>query len=160
MLRYIASLPGKVQLMPTDPISQLKVNEVMGLSADFEREWAPCVYMAMMPEKYGYDPEYKKTEEGKESVKKLRETFLSTSFPRFLKYYEDFINESNDAFLCGPEITIADCVVVPQLVRYTLGFIDYVPKDSLEKTNPKVAAYVNRFLAVPEVKEWYDSSKK
>jgi len=35
-----------------------------------------------------------------------------------------------------------------------------VPKDSLEKINPKVAAYVNRFLAVPEVKEWYDSSKK
>lgn len=87
----------------------------------------------------------------------MREAFLAVNFPRYLKYYENLLDE-NGGFICGPEVTIADCVVVPQLVRYTLGFIDHVPKDSLEKTNPKVAEYVARFLAIPAVQEWY--SKK
>ena len=48
MLRYVASLPGKIQLIPADPMGQLKVNEVLGLAGDFEREWSPCLYMAMV----------------------------------------------------------------------------------------------------------------
>ena len=48
MLRYVASLPGNIQLFPTDPLDQLKVNEVIGLAGDFDREWSTCVYMAMV----------------------------------------------------------------------------------------------------------------
>ena len=48
MLRYVASLPGNMPLFPTDPLGQLKVNEAIGLAGDFEREWSPCLYMAMV----------------------------------------------------------------------------------------------------------------
>jgi glutathione S-transferase len=58
-----------------------------------------------------------------------------------------------DQFICG-EITIADCVILPQLAKWQAGYVDYIPKDILD-SYPVITAYLERIRAVPAVAAWY-----
>ena len=54
----------------------------------------------------------------------------------------------------GSKPSIADCVIVPQAFKFSAGFIDHVPVTSLD-AYPKIQAYLQRFLAIPEVAAYY-----
>ena len=66
--------------------------------------------------------------------------------------------EKTGAFLCGDKVTIADLQLLPQLRYFTRGVADFVPADSLAPY-PVVIGWIDRMLAVPEIKAWYDSKK-
>ena len=55
--------------------------------------------------------------------------------------------------------TIADCALVPQVVYFTRGVADYVPKDCLDKF-PTIKAYLDAFYAEPRIKAYYDGLEK
>ncbi len=155
MLRHAA---GK--LMPADPLEQFVVNEVLGLSGDFEREWTPCLYIGMKPEVFGYPSEdFSGTDEHKEIVKRLRQNFINNTLGKYMNYFEKYLIKSSNQYLCGNEPTIADCSVVPQLRKYQGGFIDHVDATCLDKY-PFICDYIERFMAIPEVKAYYDAQKK
>ena len=78
-------------------------------------------------------------------VKMMREKFVAEELPKYAAFLSSAL-ESN-AFICGPSPTIADCQLVPQLIYFTKGVADYVPKDCLEKY-PLVTAYLARFKAL------------
>ena len=61
-------------------------------------------------------------------------------------------------FLCGEQVTIADCDMVPTLNRIISGGVDHVPTDCLDAF-PEVNAYMARFMALPEVVAYYESLK-
>jgi len=155
MLRYIASLPGAPgapKLMPDDAVGQLKVNEVLGVAADLDRAYSPAIYVSMKPEMYGHEADSQGTEEGKARTKALREKFCAEELPRHVAFYETFLGE--EQFICGPEVTIADCVILPQLAKFQAGFVDHIPKDIMDSC-PKIAAYLERVRALPAVAAWY-----
>lgn len=153
-LRYIASLPGTLTLIPSDPLEVLKLDEVLGVAGDLDRAWMAPLYAGMRPTQFGYPENYQKTEEGKALVKTLRDKFLEERMPEFMEFYEGFLGDNK--FICGDEITIADCVILPQLAKFSAGFIDHVPSDTLNKY-PKIVAYLERIRAVPAIKAWYST---
>lgn len=152
-LRYIATLPGDEALMPSDPLEALLVDEVLGVAGDLDRAWSYPLYLGMRPNVFGYEEGSQSTEEGKARTEIMRKKFLLETLPTFMGYYEAFLSEKN-AFMCGDKITIADCVILPQLVKFMGGFIDYVPADCLDKY-PKITAYLERVKSMPAIKEWY-----
>ena len=155
MLRYVATLPAGACLMPADPLAALTVDEVLGLAADMDKDWSPCLYISMRPENYGYPPEFKNTPEHQALIKRMRETFMNEKMPTYMKYYENFLGDKS--FICGPDVSIADCVIIPQLYKFMQGNLDYVGKDSLDRY-PKILAYMKRFAALPGVRQ-YENSK-
>ena len=56
------------------------------------------------------------------------------------------------------DVTIADCALVPELRKFSAGFIDHVPTDCLN-AHPAITAYIEAFLAHPKVKAYYDAKK-
>jgi hypothetical protein len=106
--------------------------------------------------RYGFPEGYNKTPEGAERVKKVREAFLANTLPKFAKFFGDQIDGKGGAFLCGPELTIADCFLAPELKKLTMGYIDHVPVTSLD-AYPALTAYLARFYAHPKIKAYYDA---
>eukprot|EP01063_Lacrimia_lanifica_P028629 TRINITY_DN4214_c0_g1_i1.p1 TRINITY_DN4214_c0_g1~~TRINITY_DN4214_c0_g1_i1.p1 ORF type:complete len:497 (+),score=205.89 TRINITY_DN4214_c0_g1_i1:82-1491(+) len=155
MLRYVARYYS-TSLLPADAAAYLKVEEAASLVDDFNAAWAPALLIGMRPEKIGYPEGYNKTEEGAAKVQELRGKFVDTTLPQFAKYFTDFIEENGGAFLAGATPTIADCMLLPALRKFTKGFIDHVPKDCLEKF-PAIVAYISRMLALPAVAAWYEN---
>jgi glutathione S-transferase len=157
IMKYIASIPTKGtsgdKLYPLDDAMQrFKIDEVLGLAGDMDSAWAPAIYISMRPHLYGYPEGHNKTEQGKALIKSLRLKFIEETLPQFMKYYEGLLGDND--FICGNDITIADCVLLPQLAKFQAGFLDHVPTDCLDKY-PKIIAYLNRLREVPAIKKWY-----
>ena len=154
MLRWAGSF-GDGSLLGTTPEQQLLVNEVLGLGADFHREWSPCIYISMSPEKYGHAEDCDKVA----LTKRLRQAWLAPGggLERFMRYFEAHLDAAGgNAFLCGTQPTIADLDVWPRLTYFTRGIADGVPKDSLDKY-PKIKAYLQRMAAHPKIAAYYAS---
>eukprot|EP01065_Artemidia_motanka_P051211 TRINITY_DN895_c0_g2_i1.p1 TRINITY_DN895_c0_g2~~TRINITY_DN895_c0_g2_i1.p1 ORF type:complete len:218 (+),score=81.58 TRINITY_DN895_c0_g2_i1:60-713(+) len=148
MLRLAGQL-GAGKLYPKDPMEALMVDEVIGLSEDFQRAWDPGFYAGIKPSHIGHDVE------GDEKValmKKLREKFCADDLPTWLGRLAGKVEGKR--FFCGDQPTIADCLIYPQLVRFRCGGLDYVPTDCLSKFPPLVE-WMARFEDIPEVKAWY-----
>ncbi len=152
MLQYIGTLAPN--LCPADQF--LKVQETIGLVDDFERAFRPCVGIALEPEKYGYGITSATSAIVKDSpdlgkvFKVVREAFLKTELPKYCGFFSDLIEKSGGPFVCGPEPTLADCCLAPVLERFTLGYIDHVPKEALEPY-PAMKAYLEAFKSLPQV---------
>lgn len=151
MLRYVARLDSKT-LYPTEPLQQLQVEEVLGLVGDFAKAWLPAFYLAMRPEMFGYEKDFHKTEEGKALVQRLREEFVKDKLPQFMEYFTNFIGKNK--FLCGNEVTIADCAFLPAIARFSSGDIDFVAADTLAPY-PAIVEYIARVKALPKIAAWY-----
>ena len=61
-------------------------------------------------------------------------------------------------FICGDNISMADCCLLPSLAKFQAGFIDHVPPTCLDKF-PIITAYLDRVRAQPAIKAYYDSKK-
>ena len=86
MVRYVSRL-GDGSLAPSDPIAELEMNEIIGLSEDMDRAFGPSLYFAIRPTAYGMDAEYNKTPEGQEHIRKLRVKFVEEQLPVFMEQY-------------------------------------------------------------------------
>ena len=156
MLRYAASLDKTGSLYPADKM--LEVEQAIGILGDFTRAWQPNLYIAMKPHSYGYPEGYSKTDEGKAKVKEMRENFVANELSKWLGYLSDMIDKNGGTFLCGDDKpTIADCMAVANIRSFTKGHVDHVPTDCVAKANPNIAAYVERFCALPEIKGRYST---
>ena len=159
MLQYIGTLAP--QLNPAEQF--LKVQEAIGLVDDFERAFRPCIGIALEPEKLGYGITpatsllVKDSPELSETIKALRKAFLLSELPKYCDFFSGMIENSGGPFLCGPEPTLADCCLAPALERYTLGYIDHIPKEALD-THPSIKLYLEAFKALPQVLA-YEQSK-
>ena len=149
MMRLVAG-----DLMPSDPLARLAVDEAIGIAGDFDRDWMPCLYISFDPTKYGYPEEFKGTEKCSELIKTMRENFIKNKLPVWLSHYEKLLTAKGNEFICGTKPTLADCVIIPQLRKFQGGFIDHVPNTSLD-AYPAITSYIDRFLAIPAVKEYY-----
>eukprot|EP00343_Euplotes_focardii_P007183 CAMPEP_0205818946 /NCGR_PEP_ID=MMETSP0206-20130828/1060_1 /ASSEMBLY_ACC=CAM_ASM_000279 /TAXON_ID=36767 /ORGANISM="Euplotes focardii, Strain TN1" /LENGTH=265 /DNA_ID=CAMNT_0053111861 /DNA_START=54 /DNA_END=851 /DNA_ORIENTATION=+ len=151
-LRFVGSLkPGLVPQKPTD---LLRMEETLGLATDFDTSWDPCLLLSLQHQRFGYPEEWA---EKQETLKRLRTEWVQNTLPKRLEYYEQQLN--GQPFFGGARPNLADCVILPQLRKFQLGFIDHVPVDCLD-VSPTMSAYVARMLAVPEIKAWYDKQKK
>lgn len=153
MLRW-AGARGKGDLYPCDPDVRLKVDEALGVAADLVREWRPCIYVGMKPEKFGVDPAAKDA-----TVKVLRENFMGEPMGRYMGFIKDMIDANGGTFLTGDFITIADLDMYVSVRYYSLGVADHVPKDCLD-AYPEVKAWIARVEAEPRVAAYYASLKK
>jgi glutathione S-transferase len=154
MLRYVASLDETKALYPDDPLHRLRVDEVIGLLDDLQRAWTPSYLI-------GRDPalllhKQLSEEQKQELVREAREKFVAEELPKYLTFIARWLDQSDGQFLCGPEPTIADCQALPQLRYFTRGVADHVPITCLD-THPEVPDYINRMLAHPKVKAYYDA---
>jgi glutathione S-transferase len=79
---------------------------------------------------------------------------MAELFPKFMGFISERVK--GGGFLVGDAPTIADCTLIPALDRFTCGSVDHVPADCMDAF-PEVAAYVKRFMALPEVAAYYDA---
>ncbi len=157
MLRFVGKL-GDQSLYPNDVAAMMEVEELLGLAGDFDRAWTPAIYMNIRPEAYGYPAGYNALPEGKETIQRIRVEFVATKLPEFMEYYSRALEKNGNQFLCGPNPTIADCYVLPQLRRLQSGEVDFVSSACLDGY-PIIIAWIARMLALPAVDKWYNSPK-
>ena len=152
MMRWVArKFDTTDTLYPADPDKMLEIEEVIGLSDDMTRAWQPALYMGMgRHANYGHPQEYP---EVKETVQKLRESFLAESMPKFMGFFSQKL-EATGAFFCGDKPTIADLQILAQLRYFTKGVADHVPADCLTPY-PVVTSWMDRMHAIPQIKAWY-----
>lgn len=154
MMRYAGSLSTDGSMYPTDKL--LEVEQALGVTDDLNRAFSPGLYMGMAPKQFGYEEGSNKTEEGKKRTEAIRTAFVKDELPKYLGFYEQLLTTSGgDWLVAGDKPTIADCFAVPNLRRFTRGFMDAIPRDCLE-THPKVVAYLERFCALPEMAGRYE----
>jgi len=151
LLRHVGATMSKT-LYPSEKL--LDIEEALGVMGDMDRAFQPGLYLGMRPQSFGYPEDFSKTEEGQAVVKKLRESFLEKDLPTYLGFIESLLDRNGGGFLCGEEPTIADCYAIPNLRRFTRGFMDHIPAECLNG-NPKVVEYIERFCALPGVKGRY-----
>lgn len=151
MLRWIVQKFDKTgKLLPRDTKKLMKVEEMIGLSDDLAKAWAPCLYVGMRHEMFGHPQEWPEKEE---VVKGLREKFLANDLPRFMKYFTSAL--SGGVFFAGDHVTIADIQILPQLKYFTQGIADHVPADCLDGY-PVVTDWMERMFQIPQIKKWYN----
>jgi len=158
MLRYAGRLAAEkgVPLYATDIEEQLVIEEALGFVGDIQREWMPMVYLGMKPENYGHE---KGTDDTAAMVQRMRSDFASNPEKLPSSMAKLTTKLKGKSFLCGEQVTIADCDLVPTLNRMTSGGVDHVPVTCLDPF-PEVKSYVARFMALPAVAAYYEAQKK
>ncbi len=157
MLRYVGRLANN-SLYPQEVNQFLKVEEIIGLLGDFEKDFLPSFAIANYPVALGYPAGYQSTPEGKETIQRIRSAFVAEKLPHYLNHFSRHIEENGDKFLCGEEPTIADCYAFPAFRRFRQGALDYIPTDSLDGY-PVILSYLDRFLSIPSITQWYEAHK-
>ena len=169
MLRYcgkvFADSPTYGSLYPDDKLCEIE--QVIGLVTDLNNAFTPALSIASRPFLLGHEEGSQSTDEGKLRTEKLRTTFSNNILPQFLTYFDGLLQKSqeynknnggddNDNFwlVPGKSPTIADCFAVPNLRRFSRGYIDYIPANCLD-SHPRVVQYLERFCALPEIQGRY-----
>ncbi|CAK9082781.1 unnamed protein product [Durusdinium trenchii] len=152
MMRWVArKFDSSNTLYPADADAMLEIEELIGLSEDMARAWAPALYMGMgRHTSYGYPEDWPQKHA---TVKKLREEFLKDSLPKFMEFFTKKL-EKTGTFFCGDQPTIADLQILAQLRYFTKGVADHVPADCL-KPFPAITGWMDRMHAIPQIKAWY-----
>lgn len=152
MLNFVASIDPTGSLYPEDLRSAIDV--AIGLAQDLRRDWSVPLYIGIQPTKFGLDEGYPQTEEGRARLAALRTSFVATDLPKYLRHFEDLLDKSGGPFLCGGDRpTLADCVAVPAIRTFTRGAVEFVDPGCVAAASPKIAAYVEGFCALEEVRE-------
>ena len=159
ILRYAGRLSNSVgvELYPQGKL--LEVDECLNLIDEMSNAWLPRLYVGMQPRNFGYPDtdEFKGSGEHQKATKAARERFIEEELPKYLTIFADRLKSQK--FLCGTAPTICDCYLVPLLRRLASGGVDYVDTQCIAK-NKEVQAYVDRFMALPEIKAWYETEHK
>ena len=160
LLRYAGRLANAngVELYPQGGMAQLRTDEMVSFVDEMANSWAPRLYVGMSPKNFGYpeDDSWKGSEEHKKATELARTRWINDDFPVYLGHIKKQLAKNGGKFLCGDQVTIADCYLVPMLNRLASGGIDYVEKECVAKHGgDEITAYVDRFMGIEEVKKWY-----
>ena len=158
MLRYAGVLAQANGVFLYPPANMLVVEEALGLVGDLSRAWRTPVGIGINPTGYGYPADFKGTDAHAVVVKSVRENFVAEALPKYMGFLQTRLAGSG-GFLCGPAPTIADAALVPILNRLRCGQVDHVPTDCLD-AHIEVCAYLERFMAIPQVKSYYDAQSQ
>eukprot|EP00404_Azadinium_spinosum_P004463 CAMPEP_0180462302 /NCGR_PEP_ID=MMETSP1036_2-20121128/24333_1 /TAXON_ID=632150 /ORGANISM="Azadinium spinosum, Strain 3D9" /LENGTH=222 /DNA_ID=CAMNT_0022469067 /DNA_START=68 /DNA_END=736 /DNA_ORIENTATION=+ len=150
MMRMIAKRFGGGELYP-DALF-VEIEEVLALSDDLARAWSPNMYIGMRPENLGH--KFENDDDKKAKVKEMREKFAAEDLPKFLTFFTKIIEKNGGAFFCGPQVTIADLQILPQLRYFQKGVADFVPPTALD-SHPVVCQWIQRMMELPKIKAWY-----
>lgn len=153
MLRWIGTelCPA---LYPKDRL--LDVEEAMGLVMDAHEARAPSLFLNFRPEMYGHAPDWNQTEEGKKVIKIMREKVVAEQLPKFIGYFTELLSKNDNKWLASTEgPTLADCLAIPLLRSFTLGFMDHVPTNCLDDY-PEIVSYVKRFCSLAQIAGRYE----
>lgn len=154
ILRYAGKLATDAGVPLYPPEKMLETEEAIGLVEDLDRAWRPPVQLGIEPQKLGFLQDgFKGSDEHKAVVKALREKFVADDLPQYMGYLTTRLEKTD--YLCGSEPSIADCYLVPILNRLISGGVDHVPINCLD-AYPVVVAYLNRFMSLTKVKEYYN----
>jgi len=158
MLRYAGKLATERMGVPLYPSEDmLQIEEALGLVGDMSRDFRNPVYLGMNPSAFGYSDDFKGSDEHAAVTKAIREKFMAESFPQLMGYVSAKLAKA--PFIAGGSApTIADCALVPVLNRFRSGGVDHIPVDCLS-AYPDIIDYLDRFMALPEIKTWYESHK-
>jgi glutathione S-transferase len=150
LLRWAGTLGGG-SLYPVHDVDKfIKIEELLGLSEDFQREFQPALFMERHHTRYGHPADWAEKDT---VVQKMREKFLEKALPKFMGSLSREL-EQTGAFLTGKKPTIADCQWLPQLDSITSGSIQHIPRDIL-KDYPLITAWMERMKALPRVSKYY-----
>jgi len=156
ILRYAASIDPTGTLYPQDKL--FEIEECIGLIADMQTSCTPKMYIGMNPQAFGHAEGLSKTDDGKALIEKMRKEWIEKELPAFLSHIEAKLEKNGGAFMCGGDKpTIVDCNLVPVLRNFTKGHLDHVDPECVRKSSPKLAEYVERFCALPQIKGRYTS---
>jgi glutathione S-transferase len=148
LLRWVGSELAP-QLYPKNQL--LDIEEALGVLDDFDKARNPALSLNSFPEKYGHAHNWHKTEEGQATIKALREKVVSETLPKYASFLEAMLSKNDNQWLASKDSpTLADCVAVPFLRSFTLGHLDHIPVDSLDKY-PVLVEYVKRFCSLPQI---------
>ena len=92
------------------------IEEALGFVNDIERSFYTALSLGISPAKHGYE---KDSDESKDAIKRVREAWVTTSLPDFMKLLTKKLEGKK--FLCGDKVRGAACVL-----RYKI-----MPKPSL-----------------------------
>jgi prostaglandin-H2 D-isomerase / glutathione transferase len=154
MLRWIGTdlCPA---LYPKDRL--LDVEEAMGLVLDAHEARAVSLFLNFCPEMYGHPADWNQTEEGKQMIKIMREKIVSEQLPKFMGYFSAMLRKNGNQWLASTEgPTLADCMAIPLLRSFSLGFMDHVPANCLDDY-PDIVRYVKRFCSLPQIVGRYET---
>lgn len=154
MLRWAGSL-GDSSLYPRASDEAFKIDEAMGLVADLERSWRPCLSVGFTPEKYGHPADLSPEERGA-LAKSIRQAWVRDELPKFMGFFERLLRENGGPFLSGSELRICDLYAVIRLDYYRQGIADHVPTTCLDGF-PAITAYLQAVFEEPRVAAYYDS---
>jgi glutathione S-transferase len=160
LLRYAGRLANAngVELYPQGGMAQLRTDEMISLVDEMQNSWAPRLYVGMSPKNFGYpdDESWKGSEEHKKATELARLRWIEDDLPVYLGHIKKQLANNGGKFICGENVTIADCYLVPLLNRLASGGIDYVDKECVARHGgAEITDYIERFMNIEEVKKWY-----
>ena len=160
LLRYAGRLANAngVELYPQGGMAQLRTDEMISLVDEMQNSWQPRLYVGMSPKNFGYpdDESWKGSEEHKKATELARSRWIEDDLPVYLGHIKKQLANNGSKFLCGENVTIADCYLVPLLNRLASGGIDYVDKECVARHGgAEITDYIERFMNIEEVKKWY-----
>lgn len=147
MLRWIGR-QGDGSLFPQDIESMTKIEEVLNICIDYERESMVNFYMGAQSAKYGLKDMEKDMR--KKTIAAATAEWTGVVQPKYIGWMERFLTQNGGPFLAGPKVTIADCFALPQMKPN---------KAAIDKGFPKLAEWLNRMMDLPTVKARYANSK-
>ena len=118
---YLAKLAG---LYPTDPLAQLKVDEVIGIT---DEVWNKI--------------------DGKNPDPATRIAYGNEIAPKYLQLLEKRLAAAGGKFFHGENPGVADCWVYQWSNFFTSGFFDHIPQDFVTRGSPAIGEFIERFKA-------------
>mmetsp|Transcript_22474 Transcript_22474/g.38793 ORF Transcript_22474/g.38793 Transcript_22474/m.38793 type:complete len:207 (+) Transcript_22474:114-734(+) len=139
ILTYVGK---QANLYPSDPLTALKVDEILHALVDFN----------MISIAAGFNAP------NEEQKKIMQEDLVATSIPKFIGGVEKLLAKHNGKFAVGDQITVADLLVLAVSGFLTSGMMPYVPTDVVAKY-PHWNRIVQGVKDYPAVKKYYESQK-
>lgn len=134
LLRYIGKLGG---LIPECPIQALQVDQVVETTNDFF---------------YGI---FSYNGVDKDLLRASREKHLAEGGERYWGGCEKIIKGiSNGPFVLGEKVTIADVAIAAVYILLKIEFLDYLPKDGLDRYEGMKKIF-DSVMALPQVVEYH-----
>eukprot|EP00600_Ochromonadales_sp_CCMP1393_P005463 CAMPEP_0174960940 /NCGR_PEP_ID=MMETSP0004_2-20121128/3968_1 /TAXON_ID=420556 /ORGANISM="Ochromonas sp., Strain CCMP1393" /LENGTH=224 /DNA_ID=CAMNT_0016209339 /DNA_START=35 /DNA_END=709 /DNA_ORIENTATION=- len=138
IMRYAGAVNN---LIPADPLGQLRVDEAICLTDDIINAFAPTFSIK--------DPE--------EKVKaRLALCQGDGKLVQVMNKIDSYLkcNCVDDGFLCGPDLTVGDISMWCALNNLVCGFLDGIPLDFLDQF-PVISAYRKKVGTLPAVASRY-----
>lgn len=136
MNRYLGRLAG---LYPEDPLEALRCDEVCDAVEDI---------LTKVVVTFGIKDEDEK--------KAAREALAAGPIKLYLQTLQAKLERGGDYFV-EDRVTVADIKVFVWIRSLRSGILDYVPRDIVETTAPKLAEHCDRVAAHPGIVAWYDA---